>query len=71
MKKELTEHSKELRIKTSKEWQKNKILNGGYRLTVLLSDKEVADFARNQIPNKAEFIVKAIKKYMLEVKKAG
>jgi hypothetical protein len=64
MKKEITEHSKELRIKTSEEWQKNKILNGGYRLTVLLTDKEVAKFARTEIPNKAEFVVKAIKNLM-------
>jgi hypothetical protein len=64
MKNQLSEHSKQLRIKTTTEWQKRKVEEGGYKLNVLITDKEIAEFARNEIPNKRQFVIEAIKNYM-------
>jgi hypothetical protein len=65
MKKELSEHSKELRIKTSAEWQKKAILNGGYRFTVLVKDPKEAEIIR-KIPNKAQFLHEAVEKLIIK-----
>jgi uncharacterized membrane protein YheB (UPF0754 family) len=64
MKNKITEHSKKLRIKTTDEWQKQKLKDGGYTFKVLLTDKEMGNFARNEIKNKAEFLKNAIKEFM-------
>jgi len=68
-----TEHSKRLRGSTANEAQKEAIKNGGFKLTALIIDKEVAEFARNKIPNKRQFILEAVKKAMNEwkLKNAG
>jgi hypothetical protein len=64
MKKELSEHSKKLKIETTDKWQKQKLKDGGYTFKVLLTNKEIAEFARKEIPNKSEFLKEAIKNYM-------
>jgi len=61
----LSEHSKELRIKTSGEWQKKAIENGGYRFTVLIKDPKEAKIVRD-IPNKARFLHEAIEKLLIK-----
>jgi len=62
MKTKITEHSKNLRAKTNANWQKEKIKKGeGYNIKAFITDKKIADIARN-LPNKTEFIVNAIKK---------
>jgi hypothetical protein len=63
MKNKITEHSKKLRIKTTTEWQKKKLDEGGYKLNVLITDKEIAEFARG-IENKRKFVIDAIKEKM-------
>jgi hypothetical protein len=63
MKNQLSEHSQKLKIKTSSEWQKEAIKNGGYRFTVLIKNPEEAKKARS-IPNKAKFLHEAIEKLL-------
>jgi hypothetical protein len=62
--KKITEHTKELRKKTAHEWITKKTKEGGYNFNVLITNKEMAEFARKEIPNKAEFLKKAIENYM-------
>ena len=62
MKNQISEHSKKLRIKTAGEWKQAKINNGAYNFTVLLTDNELIQKAKN-IPNKSQFLIEAIKNY--------
>jgi hypothetical protein len=66
MKNQITEHSKKLRAETANNWQQKKIAEGGYRFTVVLTNKEIAEFARKEIPNKSEFLNNILKKLMAE-----
>lgn len=62
MKNTLSEHSKKLKAKVNAEWQKEKIKKGeGYNIKAFITDKKIADIAR-ELPNKTEFIINAIKK---------
>ncbi|MFM2344718.1 MAG: hypothetical protein RLZZ210_1329 [Pseudomonadota bacterium] len=56
MKKE-TSRVKEYRAERIKE-------NKAYNFSVLINDKELAEFAKKNIPNKSEFIKQAIKNFM-------
>jgi hypothetical protein len=64
MKNKLSEHSKKLKIETTDKWQKQKLKDGGYTFKVLLTNKEMAEFVRKEIPNKAAFLKQAIENYM-------
>jgi hypothetical protein len=63
MNNQLSENSKKLRAKTANSWQQKKIAEGGYRFTVVLTNKEIAEFARN-IDNKSEFLNNILKRMM-------
>jgi hypothetical protein len=65
--KTITEHSKKLKIETSKEWNKN---NTKYNFNVKIRDIEIAEFAEKNIANKTQFLIDAIKRYMAEKKTA-
>jgi hypothetical protein len=65
MKRTLTEHSKKVRIETAKEWQKKKHDEGAYSFKVMITNKELAETAKN-IPNKAEFLRNAIEEIILK-----
>jgi hypothetical protein len=65
-----TEHSKKLRANTATEKQKKQIEEGGFKFTALIVDKEIAKFARENIPNRRQFLINAIKNYMEQLKKA-
>ncbi len=55
----ISEHSKQLKVETSKKWKKEAIKEGGYNFNILITDKEIAEVAR-KIPNKAKFLREAI-----------
>ncbi len=57
----VTEHSKQLRIKTSEKWKKEKIKSGAYAFTVLITDAKIVEKVK-KIPNKTQFLLEAIKK---------
>jgi hypothetical protein len=61
-----TEHSKELRKKTSHEWITKKTKEGAYNFNVLITDAEIAEKAR-KIENKRQFLIEAIKKYTFAI----
>lgn len=63
-----TEHSKKLRGKTANEAKKEAIKNGAVSVSVIIKDKELAEFVRQKIPNKKDFLINAIKNYMLQLK---
>lgn len=67
MKNKVSEHTKELRKKTSHEWITKKTKEGGYNFNVLITDKEMAGIARN-IENKRKFLINAIENYIKELK---
>jgi hypothetical protein len=69
MKNQLSEHSKKLRKDTANAWQSKKIAEGGYKFTVTLTDKTIAETARN-IKNKSEFLKTAIEKLIINKKTA-
>lgn len=63
-----TEHSRKKRADLATEQQKKQIENGGFKFTALIVDKDVAKFARENIPNRRQFLINAIKNYMRELK---
>lgn len=63
-----TEYSKKLRGKTANEAKKEAIKNGGVSMSVIIKDKELAEFVRKKIPNKKDFVIEAIKNYMNQLK---
>ena len=65
-----TEHSKKLRAKTANESKKKAIENGGLMVSALIKDREMAEFARKEIPNKTQFVIEAVKRFMAEKKTA-
>ena len=60
----ISEHSKKLKIKTSAKWQEKKHNEGAYSMKAFITDKEVAKFAKENIPNKSQFILEAVKRFM-------
>ncbi len=60
-----SEKTKKARAKNANEWQKEKIKQGGYRFTVVLTDTEIAKEARS-IPNKTQFLKDALEKLKRE-----
>jgi hypothetical protein len=61
MKRNYTEHSKELKKKTSKQWRSSKLSNGAITIQAIIKDADLAEFARQNINNKTEFIINAVK----------
>jgi hypothetical protein len=48
-----------------KEYRNKRIKEGkAYAYTALINDEKIANFARNEIPNKSQFLIEAIKNYM-------
>ncbi len=60
--KNITEHSKKLRLKTTADWKKKKVTEGAYNYNVLIKDPEIVEKAK-KIENKTQFLIEAIKKY--------
>ena len=65
-----TPHSKKIRGNTANEAKKEAIRNGAVSVSVIIKDKELAEFVRKKIKNKREFVVNAIKNYMEQLKNA-
>jgi hypothetical protein len=59
MKKEISEHTKELRKKTANEWHKRNTI---YNFNIKLRDVEAVKIAK-EIENKTEFLINALKSY--------
>lgn len=65
-----TPKSRKIRGDTANEAKKEAIRNGAVSVSVIIKDKELAEFVRKNIKNKSEFLINAIKNYMEQLKNA-
>jgi len=64
MKRNYTEHTKKVMIENSREWRKKQIEEGATTMQAIIKEKTMVEWIKENIPNKTEFIINAVKKAM-------